>query len=366
MQTTAKKIDFDFDPNNFDYDNLVNAHAKPDNKKQVIIDFIKENGIPSKADPMSLFQPNGSAICDPFESYLSNSAFYSTGPFAKLANGTPLDFQYETTDGLKEQIEKYKDRSHFDLGTFVHEAILEPSKWDTVVCEPAASRASHEGLDTLIRFWESQEKALPGIPTDGMKVDAKKQYIADLQASTGLRSIEMKNALIVQRLHERWMQYENGLWANILAAGIREVSMYTDDYNGLPMRIRPDGLLFADQIGVNAVVSVKTTAATTISQYARDFVKFGYNLKESAYQRIASHITGLDFSTTIMIVLSTAEPFHIGVFILNDNEMDGASERFHLSMETAKVCIQSGSYPGWELNAGVGEMGIIDLNVYNN
>ena len=349
------------DLKDFDYDSLVNAPVKPDNKKQVIIDFIKANGVPGHGPDLQLFQNGGIVIKDDFASYLSNSDFYSTGSFAKLANGTPLDFLYDTTDGLKAEIEKHKDRSHFDLGSFVHEAILEPDKWETVVCEPKANRASHEGLDSLIIFWEVMANADRNRAVDNAKTDTKKEYINNLIAVSGKRAIEFKDALIVQRLHERWKAYQNGLWAGVLNAAHREVSIYCNDYMGMPMRVRPDGLLFADQIGVNAIVSVKTTAEKTKSGYARQCRQFGYDVKEAAYQRIVSQVTGLDFSTTIMIVLSTAEPFHMGVFILNEGEMTFACERFHSAIELAKVCKETESYPGWE---GIEEMGMIDLNIY--
>ena len=362
--TTA--IDFTLDIKNYDFESLQNAAIKPDNKKQVIIDFIKANGIPGPGPDLKLFQNNGTVIKDDFASYLSNGDFFSTGPFAKLANGTPLDFMYETTDALKAEIEKYKDRSSFELGTFTHEAVLEPEKWDSVVCEPKANRASHDGLNSLIDFWEIQAYAARSASIDTMKTDAKKEYINTLISASGKRAIEFKDALIVQRLHERWRVYQNGLWAGILDAAHKEVSIYCNDFMGLPMRVRPDGLLFADQIGVNAIVSVKTTAEKSVNGYARQCRSFGYDIKEAAYQKIVSQVTGLDFSTTIMIVLSTAEPFHIGVFILNDGEMEAASQSFAIAVDHAKHCIAMDSYPGWEIKADVGDLGLIDLNLYNN
>ena len=347
--------------NGIDWNKLDQAEVAPANKKQIIIDHIRANGIPGTGPDLALFQNNGVVIKDDFASYLGNQDFYSTGAFAKLANGTPLDFQYDTTDGVKAELEKYKDRSAFNLGSFAHEAVLEPEKWDTVVCEPKANRASHEGLNSLILFWEREAGAGRSGSIDGMKTDAKKEYISTLIAASGKRSIEFKDATIVQKMHSRWMAYADGLWSSILAAAHKEVSIYCNDYNGLPMRVRPDGLLFANQIGVNAVVSVKTTSETSVKGYARQFTRLGYDVKEAAYQRIVSQVTGLDFSTTIMIVLSTAEPFNVGVFILNDNEISFATERFHTAMNLAKACIQVNSFPGWE---GVEEMGLVDLKVY--
>jgi len=361
--TTATLTKQEF--NGIDFDALENAEVAPVNKKQIIIDFIKANGIPGNGPDLQLFQNGGIVIKDDFASYLSNVYFYSTGSFAKLANGTPLDFLYDTTDGLKAEIEKYKDRSHFDLGSFVHEAILEPEKWDTVVCEPKANRASHEGLDTLINFWSIQCLDHTTEISPNAKTDEKKTLINFLIGVSGKRAIEFKDALIVQRIHERWKAYQNGLWAGILNAAHREVSIYCNDYMGMPMRVRPDGLLFADQIGVNAIVSVKTTSESSVRGYGYQMKRLSYLTKEAAYQKIVSKVTGVEFDTTIMIVLSTSEPYQVGVFILNDNEIKASTEQFHSSIETAKTCIQLGDFPGWSIYADADSLGLIDLDINN-
>ena len=350
--------------NGYDFDALETATVAPTNKKQIIIDHINEHGIPAAGPDLQLFQKNGIVIKDDFASYLGNSEYYSTGSFAKLANNTPLDFEYDTTDGLKAEIEKYKDKSHFDLGTFVHEAILEPEKWENVVCEPKANRASHEGLNSLISFWEMECAGMVRQSEwEGLKTDAKKEYINTLIAASGKRAIDFKDALIVQRLHARWMEYQKGLWAGVLKSAHKEASMYTNDFLGLPQRVRPDGILFADQIGVNAIVSVKTTSATSVGQYARQFVQLGYNIKEAAYQKVVSHVTGVNFDTTIMIVLSTAEPFQVGVFILADQDIREAGLRYEAAVLNAQTCLQLGKFPGWEINAGIDDLGIIDLKI---
>jgi hypothetical protein len=348
------------------FDDLDQAAVMHTNKKQIIIEYIREHGIPLPGRDLQLFSDNGTIIKDDFASYLGNKEFYSTGAFAKLANGTPLDFQYDISEGVKAELEKYKDRSAFELGTFVHEAILEPAKWGEVVCEPKANRASHDGLDTLIDFWEKQFSPPRSSKLESMKTDAKKEYINMMITASGKRSIDDKNATIVNAIHDRWINYADGLWYNIIAAAHKEVSMYANDFMGLPMRVRPDGILFADQIGVNAIVSVKTTARTTIDGYKRDMFSFGYDIKEAAYQRIVSHVTGQPFDTTIMIVLSTAEPFHVGVFILSDNDMKSGFDRFATAVDHAKFCISANDFPGWEIKSEAGDMGLIDLTLYGS
>ena len=333
------------------------------NKKSHITNHLAVHGAPTTTPSLPLLTDNGTIIKDPFEAYLGNTAFYSTGSIAKLAMGCPLDFYYDVNDGVKQELEAYKDRSSLNLGTFSHECVLEPERWETVTCEPMASRASHEGLNTLIEFWEGMVDSYGKMDTTTSKVDAKKEYINSLINKSGKRVVSYKEALVISNMHDRWKNYEGGLWYNILAAANKEVSIYTDNFKGLPMRVRPDGLLTAEQIGVNAIVSVKTTSATTIEQYKRQYLSYGYHLKEAAYQRIVSHVIGQPFETTIQIVLSTVEPFHIGVFILNDNEMAAAYERFEQAMIAARLCIGSGEFPGWELNAEAGCNGLIDLTI---
>jgi len=351
-------------PSTADFEALAQAPVQAANKKQAILSHLNTYGLPVAIHDLSLFQQSGIMIKDTFANYLAATDFYSTGSFVKLAQGTPLDFQYDIEEGVKQELEKYKDRTSFDLGSFVHEAILEPNLWATVVCEPQASRASHEGLDTLIEFWGNKigPGRLASLDT-GAKTDTKKMWIDQAKEISGLRCVSFKDAVIVAKIYERWMAYQNGYWANILDSAQREVSCYVDGFNDLPVRVRPDGLLFSEQIGVNAIVSVKTTSAASVEQYKRQYMAYGYDIKEAAYQRIVSHVTGREFSTTIMIVLSTCEPFSVGVFILSDLQMEASYSRFTQAMEMGKYCISKNEYPGWEMYAGPEDKGLIDLDI---
>lgn len=361
------------DASTFDWASLENGVPVEPNSKKIIIDHLKKNGIPGRGPDLQLFQKNGILIKDDFATYLSNDKFYSTGSFAKLANGTPADFQYDVETGLKQELERFKDKSAWDLGSFVHEAILEPHRWDAVVCEPKANRTYHKDLDMLIEFWYdklysgqnklSTKETRLAVPLEGAKPDEKKQWIQQAQTLSGLRSIDFKDALIIERLHHRWSNYEKGFWAMVLHASHREVSCYTDSFMELPMRVRPDGILFENQIGVNAIVSIKTTSAPNLYQYKRQVMNYGYDVKEAAYQAIVSHITGVKFDTTINIVLSTTEPFHVGVFIYDDSIIRNGLIKFSAAVAVAKEAIQKGSFPGWECYADEACMSLIDLSI---
>ena len=360
-----KKIMFDNNvvalPDDFDVadmlDRIESAPEQASTSLPLIVDFLQRGQIGERPNIQTMNR-GGVAIKDPMETYLSNTGYHSTGPFVALSLGTPLDFEYYHSEE-KKALDMYKDKSHFDLGTFVHEAILEPEKWDNVICEPSASRASHAGLDSLIDFWDEYAK-MPR-PSAGAKVEEKKAWIDMAKEASGKSVISTKDAMIVQRIHAQWLKYEGGFWSNLIGNAHKEVSIYADDFMGLPMRVRPDALLFAEQIGVNAIVSVKSTRATSVRQYVNQFYNLGYATKEAAYQRIASHVLGIDFTTTINIVVSTAEPFNVGVFIVPNETIALGGQIFSQAVINAKLAMEQNYYPGWEIKAGIGNYGIIEL-----
>jgi hypothetical protein len=336
---------------------------KSDKEKMlsVLRDILPFNTAPA----LPLNTPNGTIIQDTFEHYLATTSHYSTGSIVKLALGDPLDFEWDIKEGVKTELEKFKDRSYFDLGRFLHLAVLEPEKWNSVIAEPKSSRSTLDGCDTLITFWEAMHaaRAVPFAKDNPIKIDEKRKYIDYLKSNLGLPCIDGQQALIINTLFERWKSYQNGLWADLIGKAHKEVSMYATNYRGLPMRVRPDGLLFENQIGVNTIVSVKTTSAPTLRQYRNQCATLGYNMKEAAYQDIVSHITGEEFRNTIMVVFQTVEPFHVGVFHFNHTDIDIARHTFNDALQEANELLRHGVFPGWEESALMGDCGLIDLKM---
>jgi hypothetical protein len=111
------------------------------------------------------------------------------------------------------------------------------------------------------------------------------------------------------------------------------------------------------------VVSVKTTSAPSIRQFRNQCASLGYDCKEAAYEDIVSHVTGMDFHNTIAVVFQTVAPFHVGVFLWNQNDIETGRYKFMDSYNEGKKLIQSGVYEGWEENAVAGACGLIDLSM---
>ena len=65
-------------------------------------------------------------VADDMGKYLSASEYYSSGNLI-AANQTGLHLYYEKEAGWKQELEKFRNQKSFELGTFIHEAILEPT-----------------------------------------------------------------------------------------------------------------------------------------------------------------------------------------------------------------------------------------------
>ena len=331
-----------------------------------IVGHIREHGLPSKhVYTKKLQSDNGRVVQDSFEKYLSSSQYYSSGDFVKAVKGTPLDLYYNHHEEWKEELQKFKNQKAFDLGRHIHACILEPTRWTRVAVEPKASRGSHEGCDELIEYWQEvvEQQGKPRYTTPALgSLSSKKKYIEQLIQLADVEVVSEEHFIIISILHSRWKMYENGIWKQLLKHAKREVSIYTNDYLGLPQRIRPDALLFKENIGVDAILSIKSSRAESIDHFAYQSAKLGYDIKEACYQEVASHVTGRDFATTIQVMYQTVAPFGIAVFIIAAEDIEAAKHKYRSGVEIAKQCKENGHYPGFESYAEQDSLGIIELN----
>ena len=291
--------------------------------KWAIVRHIEEHGLPSQHVSTNSLNINGKVTQDSFEKYLSSNEYYSSGQIAKAILGTELDLFYEREEGWKEELEKHRNSKSFALGTFIHQCILEPSKWDRIAIQPYHSRASHAGCDALIKWWEelifetySEDKgkapsiishALSGVEeNDPSSLIYKKQYIDALQRESSIEIVKESDYVKISILRSRWRMYENRIWQTLMKHSKREISFYVEDLHGLPQRCRADAILFEENIGVNAILSIKSTSQPNLRLFLSQCAKLGYHVKEAAYQEIISHVTGRDFATTIMVMFSNS------------------------------------------------------------
>lgn len=331
---------------------------------------------------------NGVAVADNMENYLEKNALQSS--HLKQALLSPLHF-YFSLDEDKKEIEKLKGRkNYFELGTFLHQCILEPTKFSRVIVEPKLSLTTKEGVSGLIDFWEkiiekqeygydenkekispeqSKKLAIKRVDEVGLKIekqDGKKIYYYALKEIAGIEAVSEEHFLKIQILKKHYDNYGGGILKDLLRYSKREISFYSE-YDGMDLKVRPDAIQFEENIGVNAIISIKSTACEDLRAFYYNAAKLNYDLSEGMYQEVVSQVTGRDFNTTIMIMLQTVAPFGIAVLVWNGEDIEVGKSKFHTSLQIAKDCISKDTYKGYDAFSD-DNFGLIDMKLpsWNN
>lgn len=351
------------------YSNL-KTDDRTEQKVTALVQFLNENeDNPVIIPSIESLAVNGSVNDEPMTEYLQTKAV-SSGDTGE-ANKTPIHYLYKRTEEAQ-KLDEMKDKSHFELGTFAHEAFLEPDLFEKVKLEPAYSLASNAGADTAISFYQSllmeafslgHIDALPPFEdTTSYKLPDKKEYLGHLKAANPYTMIDEKHALIISIIKRNYEKYGKGIIKMLLRGAMPEKSFYYNDeeYGDMLLKCRPDALVFEENCGLNAVVSFKTTAVKSIDKFLYDAASYKYNVKEAFYQRVVSKVTGRDFGTTIMVMLQTSEPFLPAIIVLDDTDM----EISRMEMENGLSIIQDIESEkltpiGFETFAEEGHQGII-------
>lgn len=303
---------------------------------------------------------NGRVVQDRMEKYLAADGESSSA--LKEVLKSPRHYYIYKNEDIRP-----KDESHFTLGTFIHSAFLEPSKFAKVKVLPAeGNRTSKAGLTVLIKFmWE-----LLCIPPDAflseMSMTDMRETLYDLENAAkraGFSFIDADMAQIVKIVQFSYKTYGNGIIPRLIANGRTEVSMYgRDSGTGQKVKIRPDCILLEEQIGANIILSVKTTSATSIDGFMRDAAKYRYELAEGMYLQVASEITGRKFTGTLMLIAQTVIPFQCALLWLDAEDLECGKYKYQQAIDIVKQCKDANNWPGFEAYAEDETNGIIRVH----
>lgn len=355
-----------------DYTRPLNEYATPDQ----IASFLstRENAVHIYSDSL---RRNGFVIKEDMSKYLAAKDYINSGAL-KEAIKSPLHLFYQLNSGWKDQLEVYeKTKSYFVLGEFIHQAILEPRKFERVVIEPGYKLNTKDGVKSLIAFWEDKlyEAEEDEVPTseevketiikagfDLDKMDGLRQYYAALKASSGFSSVSETDKLIIDIVYFNYRRYGDGLFPELLKRSKRETSIYYEDpvYN-LRQRIRPDAMQFEENIGANTIISVKSTRAESIGHFTYQSAKLNYELSEGMYCEIASAVTRRDFNCVITIMVQTIPPYGVAALVWDGEDIEIGKYKYHQALQTVSDCLETGKYPGYDAYAEAGNRGLIAM-----
>jgi hypothetical protein len=352
---------------------------------QFIADFIKSEVTPKHIYTESL-NVEGQVVQDAMEKYLANESLSSS--MLKAALKTPLHFEFAKSED-KEELEKLKGSpDHFNLGTFLHQAILEPTKFDRAIVEPDAPLNTTEGVNKSIAFWEKliidkgfgvvgieevksdlvlehcskSVTELAGLSLD--KIDGKRAYIKLLKECADVEPVTEENMVKIQILKKHYQVYGNGILKRLLLHSKREISVYhTEATTGLKLKVRPDAIQFEENIGVNAIISVKSSGIEDLKAFYHQAAKLHYDLSEGMYQEVVSKATGRDFNTTIMVMLQTVAPFAIAILVWSAEDIEMGKHKYHFALNNAKEIIEKQSVKGYEVFSEEDNFGLIQMSL---
>lgn len=344
---------------------------------------------------------NGDFKRDSFEKYLKDTKIQidENGQIKRDENGDIIGY-FQSSDlkkagrtprhlffAINGLLPPKEPKKHFDLGTFMHEAILEPTKFSRVVVEPKESLASHAGCDALIEFWEEQlqrslamqesdlqletrlEATIEGIKNlieyDDLKpkVDEKKKLIEGLKNAAGLESVSEEHFAIIKVLELNIKTYGNGIIPRIIKHSKRECSTYLKDYKGtgIPLKVRPDALNFAENVGIDLIISVKTTRVQNLSKFVYDFTQYDYDLSDGMYMETISEVTGREFRSIVTIMCQTVEPYGVAVFFTSSEDRELGRQLFFRSLDILENTIEKQIWDGYDIYAPRDNHGVIEL-----
>lgn len=322
------------------------------------VELVKE--LPDKPAhvPMSKLAINGKVSKDSFEKYLAADGESSSALKEMLK--TPMHYYYS-----KEVIFEPKNTSHFDLGTFAHQAFLEPSKFDKVVKEPAENLSTREGVARTIQWYWGLLNRQPDCILSELKINQLRDKLHELKEdSSGYTILPEEYQTIIKAIQLSYNTYGGGILSKLMKYVKSEVSMYgVDPRTGLKVKIRPDGMILEENLKTNIVLSFKTTSANTIGAYIRDCAKFKYELAEGMYLDVASQITGREFTGTLMVVLQTCIPFQIFLLYWDAEDLEVGKYKYYQAMDQVRECVEKKWYPGFDVKAEQGNFGIIQLKL---
>ncbi len=334
-------------------------------------------------------QVGGVAVADSMEKYLGASDYYPSSAL-KESLKTPFHLYYAKESGWKDELEKYQKRkAHFDLGTFLHMCMLEPTKFRRTVVEPKHNLASKDGVEALIAFWIDKIQIMGQCEVEGEivdietgfkavnmavqemglsldKQDGKKARYNMLKNISGLEAVSEEHSTIINIVRQNYERYGGGIIPKLLIHSKREISLYyTDPATGVKVRCRPDAMQFEENIGCNAIISVKSTMAESLSKFQYDAAKYQYEVTEAMYQEVASGVTGRDFNCTITIMLQTKAPFGVALMVWDAEDIEIGKYKYHQALQTVKECQETGLYPGYDAYAEGGNFGLISMKLPN-
>jgi len=321
----------------------------------------------------------GLVVQDSHNKYLETDTHLNSSLF-KEALKTPLHYFFAKND-KSDLIKLQEKKSYLELGTFVHQAILEPSKFSKLIIESQYSLSDNAGVAKAITFWEQtyfhldnreeiflELKKKAEIECGSLeKISGKRAYIRLLIANSEKIAVPDDVFFKIKMIKINIDRYGNGIIYDLFKHSKREISFYAE-IDGLNQKVRPDAIQFEENIGLNAIISVKTTSTTDLRSFYNQCASFNYDLSEAMYQEVVSRVSNRNFNTTITLLIQTSAPYAVALLIWNDDDISVGRYKYEQAKIRIKEAELCNNHNGYDIYAEEGNRGIIAMQLpqWNN
>lgn len=306
---------------------------------------------------------NGVVVNDRMEKYLAHTGESSS--LLKEALKSPRHYYISRLS--EDQRPKVKNTKHFEFGTFVHSAVLEPEKFDKVKIMPEANLSRLEDCCMMVRYLSDILMLTPDVSIKEWKIQALRDEIKrlfEIAHEQGYSFIKVEDAQIIDIIRAGFNTYGGGILPKLMKYVHPETSMYgVDQSTGLQVKIRPDGMLLAEDFGINAILSVKTTSALSVDAFIADCARYRYELSEGMYLKVASEITGRPFTATLMLMIQSVVPFQMALLFWDAEDLQIGKYKYAQALDVVKQCRDANSWLGFDALAEEGAFGIIQTKL---
>ena len=328
-----------------------------------LLEYIRQ--LPPKRAKVSnkALSVNGVVVNDKMEKYLAHSGESSS--LLKEVLKSPRHYYIARLS--EEQRPKPKNTKHFEFGTFVHSAVLEPEKFDKVKIMPEANLSRLDDCCMMVRYLSDILCTTPDISIKEWKIQALRAEVKrlfDIAHEQGYSFIKAEDAQIIDIIRAGFNTYGGGILPKLMRFVRPETSMYgVDQSTGLQVKIRPDGILLAEDFGVNAILSVKTTSASSVDAFIADCARYRYELSEGMYLKVASEITGRPFTATLMLMIQSVIPFQMALLFWDSEDLQIGKYKYAQALDVVKTCRDTNTWAGFDALAEEGAFGIIQAKL---
>lgn len=179
------------------------------------------------------------------------------------------------------------------------------------------------------------------------------------RTADSIMSVTQVQMNIINHFRDQYETFQEGILPKLFTYAKKENTFYCKDFNGIPLKIRPDAINFEENVGVNIHLSVKSTAKASPRQFMNHYAELGYDLADAMYIDVLEEVTGRKNWVSATVAIQTKAPYSIMLLFHLPEAMALGAQKFYESIESMKQTIAKGKFPGFEVYSEEGHFGFI-------